>query len=187
MGYYFVAESSQGLESHTCQFFRFFCHVFRTTVWWDPDTLLSSWTRDVTTCPLYKGLCQLKQIFFHVWIFQTNVIQGALICLRDASFNVTDLYSLALFAYTFTLAKDPTATSLFKALQSKAVVEGQCGPYNESYLCCRSAHLEWQIEWHFDFWVNKWHISNSYQALSTYVTDSGSWKINPKLFELVAC
>ena len=137
MGYYFVAESSQGLESHTCQFFRFFCHVFRTTVWWDPDTLLSSWTRDVTTCPLYKGLCQLKQIFFHVWIFQTNVIQGALICLRDASFNLTDLYSLALFVYTFTLAKDPTAASLFKALQSKAIVEGQCGPYNESYLSCR--------------------------------------------------
>ncbi|CAH3159931.1 unnamed protein product [Porites lobata] len=54
---------------------------------------------------------------------ESNVIQGALICLRDASFNLTDLYSLALFAYTFTLAKDPTAARLFKALQSKAIVE----------------------------------------------------------------
>ncbi|KAM7438499.1 endopeptidase inhibitor [Porites harrisoni] len=54
---------------------------------------------------------------------ESNVIQDALICLRDASSSVTDSYSLALFAYTFTLAKDPTATSLFKALQSKAIVE----------------------------------------------------------------
>ena len=84
----------------------------------------------------------LNNFFFHAWIFQSNVIQGALICLRDASFNLTDLYSLALFAYTFTLAKDPTAARLFKALQSKAIVEGQCGPYNESYLSCRFAHQE---------------------------------------------
>ena len=28
MGYYFVAESSQALESHTCQFFRFFLPFF---------------------------------------------------------------------------------------------------------------------------------------------------------------
>ena len=54
-----------------CQFFRFFfCHIFRTTVCWDPDILLSSWTRDVTTCPLYKGLCQLKQIFFTFEFFR---------------------------------------------------------------------------------------------------------------------
>ena len=71
MGYHFVPESSQAQESHTCQFFRFFfCHIFRTTVCWDPDILLSSWTRDVTTCPLYKGLCQLKQIFFTFEFFR---------------------------------------------------------------------------------------------------------------------
>ena len=80
--------------------------------------------------------------FFSRLNFQSNVIQGALICLRDASSSVTDSYSLALFAYTFTLAKDPTATSLFKALQSKAIVEGQCGPSIEGYLFWRFAHQE---------------------------------------------
>ena len=34
------------------------------------EILLSSWTRDVTTCPLYKGLCQLKQSFFTFEFFR---------------------------------------------------------------------------------------------------------------------
>lgn len=53
------------------------------------------------------------------------VIQNALNCLRTASSNLTDSYSLALFSYTFTLAGDQHASDLFKALQGKAIKEGQ--------------------------------------------------------------
>ena len=52
------------------------------------------------------------------------MIQNALSCLRTASSNLTDSYSLALFSYTFTLAGDQHASDLFKALQSKAIKEG---------------------------------------------------------------
>ena len=54
-------------------FFVFFCHIFRTTVCWDPDILLSSC--DVTTCPLYKALCQLKQIFFTFEFFRATLFK----------------------------------------------------------------------------------------------------------------
>ena len=37
------------------------------------EILLSSWTRDVTTCPLYKGLCQLKQSFFTFEFFRATL------------------------------------------------------------------------------------------------------------------
>ena len=64
-------QSSTGKSYKNVNFFVFFfCHIFRTTVCWDPDILLSSWTRDVTTWPLYKGLCQLKQIFFTFEFFR---------------------------------------------------------------------------------------------------------------------
>ncbi|XP_078348546.1 C3 and PZP-like alpha-2-macroglobulin domain-containing protein 8 isoform X2 [Oculina patagonica] len=52
---------------------------------------------------------------------QDKVIQNALNCLRTASSNLTDSYSLALFSYTFTLAGDQDASDLFKALQAKAI------------------------------------------------------------------
>ena len=49
------------------------------------------------------------------------MIQDALNCLRDASSSLTDSYSLALFAYTLTLANDPSASDLFTALKNKAI------------------------------------------------------------------
>ena len=53
------------------------------------------------------------------------MIQDALNCLRDASSSLTDSYSLALFAYTLTLANDPSASDLFTALKNKAITEGR--------------------------------------------------------------
>ena len=48
----FVPDFSHAQESHTCQFFRvFFCHIYETTVCWDPEILLP-WQRGVTTSPL---------------------------------------------------------------------------------------------------------------------------------------
>ena len=43
-----VLEYNHAQESHTCHFYRFFCHICRTTVCWDPQ-ILRSWQRDVTT------------------------------------------------------------------------------------------------------------------------------------------
>ena len=53
------------------------------------------------------------------------MIQDALNCVSAASSNLADSYSLALFSYTFTLAGDRRASDLFKALQGKAIKEGQ--------------------------------------------------------------
>ena len=50
-GYRFVLECNHAKESHTCQFFRFSCHIWKTTVCRDPEILLP-WQRDVTTSPL---------------------------------------------------------------------------------------------------------------------------------------
>ena len=63
----------------------------------------------------------ITQLFF----LQDVVIQKALNCLRGFISNVTDSYSLALFSYTFNLAKDNYGADLFGALRSKAIVEGQ--------------------------------------------------------------
>ena len=54
VGYRFVLECNQARESHTCQFFRFFCYIGtdRDGFCWDPERLLP-WQRDVTTSPLY--------------------------------------------------------------------------------------------------------------------------------------
>lgn len=54
---------------------------------------------------------------------QDVVIQKALNCLRGFISNVTDSYSLALFSYTFNLAKDKYGADLFGALRSKAILE----------------------------------------------------------------
>ena len=58
VGYRFVPEcnrTQESQESHTCQFFRFSYHIWRTTVCRDPEILLP-WQRDVTTSPLSIGL-----------------------------------------------------------------------------------------------------------------------------------
>ena len=54
-GYRFVPECNHAKESHTCQFFRFSYHIWRTTVCTDPEILLP-WQREVTASPLSIGL-----------------------------------------------------------------------------------------------------------------------------------
>ena len=176
-------QSSTGKSYMSNFFVFFFCHIFRTTLCWDPDILLSSC--DVTTCPLYKALCQLKQIFFTFEFFRAMLSKVHLFAC-GMHLSISLIYIRWPCLHTPSpwprIPLPPVYSRRFKAKPSLKV-----SVVHESYLSCRFAHREWQIEWHFDFWVNKWHISNSCQALSTYVTDSGSWKINPKLFELVAC
>ena len=46
-------------ENHTRQFFRFFCHFCRTTVFWDPEILVP-WQRDVTTSSLYSKMQKIE-------------------------------------------------------------------------------------------------------------------------------
>ena len=53
--YRFVPEYNHAKGSHACQFFRFFCHIGKTTVCRDPEILLP-WQREVTTSPLSIGL-----------------------------------------------------------------------------------------------------------------------------------
>ena len=70
----------------------------------------------------------LWYIYLHLslnFFLQDVVIQKALNCLRGFISNVTDSYSLALFSYTFNLAKDKYGADLFGALRSKAILEGQ--------------------------------------------------------------
>lgn len=80
--------------------------------------------RDEISAYSILNFVSLVTIFLIIF-FQDMVIQNALNCLRTASSNLTDSYSLALFSYTFTLAGDQHASDLFKALQGKAIKEGQ--------------------------------------------------------------
>lgn len=53
------------------------------------------------------------------------IVQAALNCLKSSfQSNLTDSYTLSLFAYTFTLAKDPQSSVLFASLKEKAIIEG---------------------------------------------------------------
>ncbi|XP_068693904.1 alpha-2-macroglobulin-like [Montipora foliosa] len=52
-----------------------------------------------------------------------ETIHRALNCLRSNISNLTDSYSLALFAYTFTLAKDPSSIDLLTSLKDNAIIE----------------------------------------------------------------
>ncbi|XP_068740975.1 alpha-2-macroglobulin-like isoform X2 [Montipora capricornis] len=52
-----------------------------------------------------------------------ETIHRALNCLRSKISNLTDSYSLALFAYTFTLAKDPSYIDLLASLKDNAIIE----------------------------------------------------------------
>ncbi|KAK2568089.1 Pregnancy zone protein [Acropora cervicornis] len=54
------------------------------------------------------------------------IIEAALNCLKSSfQSNLTDSYTLSLFAYTFTLAKDPQSSVLFASLKEKAITEGE--------------------------------------------------------------
>ena len=46
------------VQSIICQFFVFFCHIFRTMVCWDPDIFLP-WQRYVTSSSFYRPSLQL--------------------------------------------------------------------------------------------------------------------------------
>ena len=60
--------------------------------------------------------------FFYL---QNEIIKAALNCLNSSlQSNLTDSYTLSLFAYTFTLAKDPQSSMLFASLKEKAIIEG---------------------------------------------------------------
>ncbi|XP_044164285.1 pregnancy zone protein-like isoform X2 [Acropora millepora] len=57
---------------------------------------------------------------------ENEIIQAALNCLKSSfQSNLTDSYTLSLFAYTFTLAKDPQSSVLFASLKEKAIIEGR--------------------------------------------------------------
>ena len=67
MDYCFVPECNHAKESHESQFFRFFFvrHICRTTVCWDPETLLP-WQRDAVTSPPYSRTRKLNG-WFSLW------------------------------------------------------------------------------------------------------------------------
>ena len=67
MDYCFVPECNHAKESHESQFFRFLfvCHICRTSVCWDPETLLP-WQRDVVTSPPYSRTRKFNS-WFSLW------------------------------------------------------------------------------------------------------------------------
>ena len=42
-------------KSYTLIFFIFFCHIYRTTISWDPPEILLPWQHDIMTSPLYHS------------------------------------------------------------------------------------------------------------------------------------
>lgn len=98
---------------------------------------------------------------------QDVVIQNALNCLRGFISNVTDSYSLALFSYTFNLAKDQYGADLFGALRSKAILEDGLTHWEKEKL--KKTPLT------DDFWWNPYYrapaadIEMTSYALMTYI------------------
>lgn len=109
-------------------------------------------------------------IYPSTFFLQDVVIQKALNCLRGFISNVTDSYSLALFSYTFNLAKDKYGADLFGALRSKAIVEGQFQVVQVLYV-----FEQFSIEFHvlrycfgftnFALWLVRKTPRSSYQSI----------------------
>ncbi|XP_015775743.1 PREDICTED: C3 and PZP-like alpha-2-macroglobulin domain-containing protein 8 [Acropora digitifera] len=100
---------------------------------------------------------------------ENEIIQAALNCLKSSfQSNLTDSYTLSLFAYTFTLAKDPQSSVLFASLKEKAIIEGRLMHWENSKEISNSRFNE-------SFWWNPYlqapaaDIEMTSYALMTYV------------------